>query len=68
MGRVVAEARTGQNTAKKKAHSLGEGTAREDDASGSMAMGTGTAAREGSSIVPGDCDWDGFFLGEGGSL
>jgi len=68
VGGLVAEVRTGQNKAKKKAHSLGEGTAREDDASGSMAMGTGTAAREGGGVVPGDCDWDGFFWGEGGGL
>ena len=31
----------GQNTAKKKAHSLREGKAREGDTSGGMALGTG---------------------------
>ena len=67
-GGGVAEVRNGQNTAKKQAHSLREGTAREDDTLGGVAMGMGTTAREGGSIVPGGCDCDGFFWREGGGL
>ena len=43
-GRVVAEVRNGQNMAKKQAHSLREGTAREDDMPGGIAIGMGMAA------------------------
>ena len=67
-GGGVAEVRNGQKTAKKQAHSLREGTAREDNTLGSVAMGMGTAAQEGGSIVPGGCDWDSFFWMEGGGL
>ena len=37
----MAEVRAGQDTAKKKTHSLREGKAREGDTSGSMASGRG---------------------------